>query len=174
MSRADFLLSPEELRARQMRRRRLLLRGVALLLLLVLAVLAARPARNAIKGWQARRHAEKAFRLIEEGKWNEARAESTAAYQLRPNEPQAIRAVGRFLSRVRQPQALEFWDQLAKQQPLSREDLRDRAGVALTLGETTVAGPAVNELLGQWDGGPKSADWLLAAQLAAQQGAGEH
>ena len=79
-----------------------------------------RPALHAIKAWQARRHADKAFAFIEKEQWNEARKEATAAYQLWPAEPEAIRAVARFLSRIRQTAALEFWDRLEKDGRLTR------------------------------------------------------
>src|SRR5258705_12106365 len=94
----DFMLTAEELRLKRRKRHRIL----ALVVILVLAVVAlffgGRPALNAIKAWQARRHAEKSFAFIAQDKWTEARGEAAAAYQLRPTEPQAIRAVARFLS----------------------------------------------------------------------------
>ena len=105
----------------------MIIAGVSLVLVLVLLLVLGRPASHAIKRWQARRHAEKAFHFIDEENWNEAQKEATAAYQLAPNEPEATRAVARFLSRVRQPQALEFWDRLAKEESLTRDDLRDEA-----------------------------------------------
>ncbi len=167
---SDFLLTAEELRLRQAQRRRWIIGAISSLLLIVLVLLLARPASHAIKRWQSRRHAEKAFSLIEKEEWNEAQKEATAAYQLAPNEPEAIRAVARFLSRVRQPQALEFWDNLAKQQSLTRDDLRDEAALALSLGETGRAQKAVGQLLAENGGDTSARDWLLAAQLAAQSG----
>ena len=77
----------------------------------------------------------KAFAFLAQEKWTGAREEAVAAYQLRPNEPEALRAFARFLSRTRQSQALELWDQLAKNQPLTRDDLRDEATSALVAGE---------------------------------------
>ncbi len=168
---SDFLLTPEELRLRRQKRRRLFIGALSLLLLLLLLLLLGRPASHAIKRWQARRHAEKAFHFIDEEKWNEAQKEATAAYQLAPNEPQATRAVARFLSRVRQPQALEFWDRLAKQDTLTREDLRDEAGLALALGETGRAAATIKSLMPDDGREAAPADWLLAAQLAAERGA---
>jgi tetratricopeptide (TPR) repeat protein len=127
-----------------------------------------RPAPNAIKGFQARRHASRAFAFIEQENWPEARVEAVAAYQLRPNEPQALRAVARFLSRTRQPDALEFWKRLAKEKPLDRDDLRDEAGIALAIGETQIAESAVKSLLAD-SRAVTAADELLAAQLAIQK-----
>ena len=172
MSRSDdFLLTSEELRLRRQKWRRLIIGGISLLLLLVIVLLLARPSRHAIKAWQARRHAENAFRLIASESWADAQKEAVAGYQLAPNEPEATRAVARFLSRVRQPQALEFWDRLAKLQPLTRDDLRDEASVALALGETQRAATAIKALLAHDGHDARPGDWLFAAQLDAERGA---
>ena len=92
-----------------------------------------------------------------------------AAYRLRQTEPQAMRAVARFLSRTRQPDALEIWAQLAKIEKLTPEDLRDEATIAMMANEIARAEAAVRELLARADVGP--ADWLLAAQLLINKGA---
>jgi len=165
---SDFLLTAEELRLRQARRRRWIIGAISSLLLIVTVLVLARPASHAIKRWQSRRHAEKAFALIEKEEWNEAQKETTAAYQLASDEPEAIRAVARFLSRMRQPQALEFWDKLAEHHPLAPNDLRDEAALALSLGETGRAHKAVGQLLAHDGRDATARDWLLAAQLAAQ------
>ena len=94
------MLTAEELRLRKQKQRRLVL------VLGLVGFFAARPTRSAIKGWQARRHAVKAFAFMAEEKWQDARNEAVAAYQLRPTEPQALRAVARFLSRTRQALSL--------------------------------------------------------------------
>ncbi len=177
------MLTAEELRSHKQKRRRVVLLLVSVLLLGLAVFFAARPTRNAIKGWQSRRHAAKAFEFIEQAKWNEARNEAVAAYQLRPSEPQALRAIARFLSRTRQQQALEFWDQLAKRGPLTRDDLRDEAAVAMVSGDLERASVAVGSLLGVAAAGVTKPgdnaseiaprDWLLAAQLRLQQGAPE-
>ncbi len=161
------LIDPE-LVQRQHRRRLLLGIGGVLVVLIVLVLVFGRPARHAIKAWQARRHAEKAFTLIAAEEWNDATKEARSAYQLSTTEPEAVRAVARLLSRTRQPQALGFWKALCDEQPLTREDLRDEAAIALAVGENGIAGRAVEELLGKTEGGPGPADRLLAAQLAAQ------
>src|SRR5205807_10109026 len=114
---------------------------------LVVGFFAARPALNALKAWQARRHANKAFAYIDNANWAEARKEAVAAYQLRPTEPQSVRAVARFLSRTRQPDALEFWQQLEKLAPLTREDRHDEAAIAIAAGETARAEIAMQALL---------------------------
>jgi hypothetical protein len=163
----DFLLTPEELRLKRRRRRRISALALMIVIALVLAIILARPTRHAIRAWQARRHAAQAFALISEEKWSAARDEAVAAYQLRPTEPQALRAVARLLSRVHQSQALEFWGLLRKVAPLTREDLRDEAAIALLAGETHRAETATKQLLGS---DPQPADWLLDAQVAARSG----
>jgi hypothetical protein len=165
----DILLTSEELRL--CRRKRRIWRVVALLF--VLAIVAtffgARPASNAIKAWQARRHAQRAFAYINNEQWNDAQKEAIAAYQLRPGEPQALRAVARFLSRVREPEALDFWKQLQNRQSLTREDRRDEVSIALAANDLPVAELALKDLLTRKDSPAAAADWLLAAQVAQQK-----
>jgi tetratricopeptide (TPR) repeat protein len=165
------MLTAEELRLQRKKRKRLLLVLVLVLALVLGAVFGGRPVMHAIKAWQARRHARSAFTLMEKEQWNEARKEATAAYQLWPEEPEAIRAVARFLSRTRQAQALEFWDRLEKQGALRREDLVDEASIALIAGDDTRAKRAVVALLSGKHGSAKPMDYLLEAQLAIRQGA---
>src|SRR6266403_26102 len=165
----DIMLTDEELRRRKRKRRRLIIIGIALVLLIVAGFFGARPASNATKAWQARRHAQRAFAAIEKERWEDARNEAVAAYRLRQTDPQAMRAVARFLSRTRQPDALEVWTQLARVDKLTRDDLRDEATIALMANEIARAGAAVRELLARKDAGPP--DWLLAAQLSINKGA---
>ena len=164
----DIMLTAEELRLRSVKRRRILIVVLGLVLVIAVAVFAGHPIAGAIKGWQSRRHAARVVALLDKQQWNDARDEALAAYQLRPNEPEAIRAVARYLSRTRQHQALEFWEQLAKQQSLTRDDLRDEATVALMSGEMERAAPIVKSLVDRKDAGPP--DWFLATQLALQKG----
>ncbi|MGI8435319.1 MAG: hypothetical protein ACR2NX_00195 [Chthoniobacterales bacterium] len=165
----DFMLTAEERRLRDARRRRLRLLLAGVVILALLLAFGVKPAGRAIKSWQARRHAQKAFALIEGQHWSDARAEALAAYQLRASEPEAIRAVARFLSRTRQQQALEFWTKLRDTgQPLTREDLRDEAATALGADELARAQTAIDALLARQDAGPP--DYLLAAQWNLQRG----
>ena len=108
----DIMLTAAEVEARDRKRRRLLIAAIVLVALVLAAVFGGKPGAHAVKAWQARRHARDAFALMEKEQWNEARKEATAAFQLWPDEPEAIRGGARFLSRTRQPQALEFWDRL--------------------------------------------------------------
>src|SRR5882724_8024234 len=162
------MMTAEEIRLKNLKRRRVIVGLITVAVLLVAGFFLARPALNGIKAWQARRHAANAFAYINQQNWTDARKEATAAYQLRPTEPQSLRAVARFLSRTRQPDALEFWRQLEKIAPLTREDRQDEAAVAIMAGETMRAETAVNTLLESKDVDPGS--WLLAAQLSIQKG----
>src|SRR5438874_12948772 len=165
MSDDDFILTDAERETKRRRRRRIQISLVALLLLGVIGFLVARPVRNAIRSWQARRHAQHAFTFIDQQKWSDARDEATAAFRLQAGEPQAIRAVGRLLSRAGQGEALEYWKKLREIAPLTREDLRDEARVALRVNDTARADEAAGELLEAKEGGPSPTDWLIAAEV---------
>jgi tetratricopeptide (TPR) repeat protein len=165
----EFTLTPEELRNRKRKRRRLLLIAFLILLVLVAGFFAARPVRNYVRAWQARRHADRAFTFIDQQKWHEARDEATAAYQLQPNEPQAIRAVARLLSRAGQSDALGFWENLASVSALTREDLRDEARIGLKANDLAVSEGATLRLLESHDAKPAPADFVLAAEVSLRK-----
>src|SRR5438045_4959059 len=166
MSDDAFILTDAEREGKRRRRRRIQMSLVALLLLGVIGFLVARPVRNAIRSWQARRHAEHAFTFIDQQKWSDARDEATAAYRLQATEPEALRAVGRLLSRAGQGEALEFWKKLREIAPLTREDLRDEARVALRVNDTVRADGAARELMETKEGGgPGPTDWLIAVDV---------
>ena len=167
----DVMLTAEELRLLKRKRKRWIISIVALVVITLGAVFGGRPVLHRVKAWQARRHAREAFSLIDKEQWNDARKEATAAYQLWPNEPEAVRAVARFLSRTRQAQALEFWDNLEKINRLTHDDLVDEASIALITGDDNRAKRAVAALLGGKLGAAKPIDHLLEAQLAVRQGA---
>jgi len=162
----DFMLTGAQRQRKRRRRRRVQISLVALLILGVIGFFVARPIRNAIRSWQARRHAEHAFAFIDQQKWSDARDEATAAYRLQASEPEAIRAVGRLLSRAGQGEALEFWKRLREIAPLTREDLRDEARVALRVNDTVRADGAARELMETKEGGgPSPTDWLIAVDV---------
>src|SRR3984893_7388382 len=165
----EFTLTPEELRNRKRKRRRLLLIAFLILLVLVAGFFAARPVRNSVRAWQARRHADRAFTFIDQQKWHEARDEATAAYQLQPNEPQATRAVARLLSRAGQSDALGFWKNLASMTALTRADLRDESRIALKADDIAAAEEATNLLLGKSGGKPAPSDFVLAAEVSLRK-----
>ena len=165
------MMTAEEIRLRKQKRRRILTLGTIVIGILLAGFLGAKPTLHAIKSWQARRHAGKAFAAIENGAWFEARKEAAAAYQLRPQEPQAVRAVARFLSRTRQPDALQFWKELEKISSLTPQDLQDEAAIAIAAGESTRAETAVRELLKKDNS--DVAGLILSAQLSIQSGSAD-
>ena len=103
------LTPPEEIRARKIRL--FVLLGIIAAVVLGMAIyFGARPVGGAIKGWQALRLAREAFALIEQGKWNDAAGKARNAYFLRPTEPEASRALARYLTRTRQwAPAIDWW-----------------------------------------------------------------
>ena len=124
---------------------------------------------GAIKAWQSRRLAREAFALIDQKKWSEADAKARDALLLRPTEPEAWRAVARFLSRMgRGALALEWWKKLDDAHRLTLEDRRDYVGAAITAGELTVAAKQVEALLAQ-RAGPEPIDIVFAGQVAIRQ-----
>jgi tetratricopeptide (TPR) repeat protein len=169
MAEDDFLLDPGELQYRQRRRRLLLSSGIAILFLLIAGFFAAPRVRSAIHGMQARRHAKAAFVLIDQQKWREARDEASAAYQLRPNEPEALRAVARLLSQIGQADGLTFWKNLAAVTPLTRDDLRQEANLALKTNDLAAADEATQQLLQSRDGKPTAGDVVVAADVCLRK-----
>jgi hypothetical protein len=130
---------------------------------------AARPVGGAIKAWQSRRLAREAFALIEQRKWNDAAGKARNAYFLRPTEPEASRALARYLTRTRQwAAAIEWWKKVDEAHRLTVEDRRDFIGAALVTGETPIAAKQVEALLAQ-PSGPAPIDIVFAGQVAARQ-----
>jgi DNA-directed RNA polymerase subunit RPC12/RpoP len=164
----EELLTPEEIAQR--RRRRRLWIGLALLVTLgAVGALTARPAVRAVKGWQSRRLAAEALRLIDQQQWKEAQDKVQDAYQLRSNEPDAIRAAAILLTRVGHArEAKNFWQQLEALRPLSPAEHRDFAAAELGLDELDAAATHLHAAVppGQ-EGAP--ADWRLELQLAARR-----
>ena len=162
----DFIISPEDAQLARRKRRIIVIGSVVLVLAILFGVFGRRPAGNAIRAWQARRHAQKAFAFINKEQWSDARAEAMAAYQLSPDQPEALRAVARYLTRLHSIEALDFWKELSRKTSLTRLDVRDEAMIAIIAGDIALADTAVDELI---DSHAEPADWLLAAQLAIQK-----
>src|SRR6476659_6472177 len=161
-----FIISPEDAQLARRKRRIIVIGSVVLVLAILFGVFGRRPAGRAIRGWQAQRHAKKAFDFINKEQWDDARSEAMAAFQLSPDQPEALRAVARYLTRLHSLEALDFWKQLAKKTPLTRSDVRDEAMMAIIAGDVALADTAMDELI---DSHAEPADWLLAAQLAMQK-----
>ena len=140
--------------------------SLVLVFSILFGVFGARPTGHTIRAWQARRHAQKAFAFINKEQWTDARSEAMAAFQLSPGQPEALRAVARYLTRLHSIEALDFWKELSTKTSLTRLDVRDEAMIAIIAGDIALADTAVDELI---DSHAEPADWLLAAQLAIQK-----
>ena len=162
----DLIISPEEAQLALRKRRIIVIGSLVLVLAILFGMFGRRPAGHAIRGWQAQRHAQKAFAFINKEQWDDARSEAMAAFQLSPGEPEALRAVARYLTRTHSIEALDFWKALSKKTSLTRVDVRDEAMIAIIAGDIALADSTVRELTGS---NAEPADWLLAAQLAMQK-----
>ena len=105
----DLLISPEDAQLARRKRLIIVIGSVVLVLAILFGVFGRRPAGSAIRGWQARRHAQKAFAFIDKEQWDDARSEAMAAFQLSPDQPEALRAVARYLTRLHSIEAVDFW-----------------------------------------------------------------
>ena len=162
----DYIISPEDAQLARRKRRIIVIGSLVLVLAILFGVFGRRPAGHAIRAWQARRHAQKAFDFINKEQWSDARSEAMAAFQLSPGQPEALRAVARYLTRLHSIEALDFWKELSKKTSLTRLDVRDEAMIAIIAGDIALADTAMDELI---DSHAEPADWLLAAQLAIQK-----
>ena len=162
----DLIISPEEAQLALRKRCIIVIGSLMLVLAILFGMFGRRPAGHAIRGWQAQRHAQKAFAFINKEQWDDARSEAMAAFQLSPGEPEALRAVARYLTRTHSIEALDFWKALSKKTSLTRVDVRDEAMIAIIAGDIALADSTVRELTGS---NAEPADWLLAAQLAMQK-----
>ena len=162
----DLIIAPEEAQLARRKRLIIVIGSLVLVLAILFGIFGRRPAGSAIRAWQAQRHAQKAFASINKEQWTDARSEAMAAYQLSPDQPDALRAVARYLTRLHSLEALDFWKQLSKKTSLTRLDVRDEAMIAIIAGDIALADTAVDELI---DSHAEPADWLLAAQLAIQK-----
>src|SRR4029077_5499503 len=162
----DLIISPEDAQLARRKRRIIVIGSVVLVLAILFGIFGRRPAGRAIRAWQAQRHAQKAFASIDKEQWSDARSEAMAAYQLSPGQPEALRAVARYLTRLHSIEALDFWKELSRKTSLTRSDVRDEAMIAIIAGDIALADTAVDELI---DSHAEPADWLLAAPLAMQK-----
>src|SRR4029077_172244 len=162
----DLIISPEDAQLARRKRRIIVIGSVVLVLAILFGMFGRRPAGRAIRAWQAQRHAQKAFDFIDKEQWDDARSEAMAAFQLSPDQPEALRAVARYLTRLHSIEALDFWKQLSRKTSLTRPDVRDEAMIAIIAGDVALADTAMDELI---DAHAEPADWLLAAQLALQK-----
>ena len=65
----DFIITPEDAQRARRKRRIIMIGSVVLVLAILFGVFGTRPAGHAIRAWQARRHAQKAFDFINKEQW---------------------------------------------------------------------------------------------------------
>src|SRR6266446_7258062 len=109
---AEIELAPQLLEEKKRRRRWLILAGV-LVVVIGAVVVEFKPLYGLVKGWRARRLVEKVETEIRDEKLRDAMNHAQAAYQLKPDEPKAMRAVARLNGLIGRPaKAVAFWKQL--------------------------------------------------------------
>ena len=164
----DFdLATPEEVAARRLKRR-LLIGGSVGAVLLGLGVWQAHPVAGAIKGWQARRAAAEALRLLDANQPEPAVGKLQDAMILRGMDPEVERAAAVFLTRIGHGrEAIGFWKQVEAGRPLTHDEQRDFAADSLVADDLAGAG---QRLRAAWpEGMPGSpADWALGMRIASQ------
>ncbi len=94
--------------------------------LATVAILYARPIYNAAQNWHASRLVAQARALVESGNTYAAVLKAHKAYTIAPDSIAAVRLNAEFLTRMRRPEALYFWDKLASHEPLTEEDEKMR------------------------------------------------
>ena len=139
----DFdLATPEEVAARRFKRR-LLIGGGVLTVLLGLGAWQGHPVAGAIKGWQARRTAAEALRLLDANQPEPAVGKLQDALTLRGMDPEVRRTAAVFLTRVGHGhEAVGFWKQVEAGRPLTHDEQRDFAADLLATGDVAGGGPA--------------------------------
>ena len=79
----DLIITPEDAQLMRRRRRIIVIGSPLVVLAILFYIFGTRPAGHAIKAWQARRHAHKAFAFISKEQWSDARSEAILDKQLR-------------------------------------------------------------------------------------------
>lgn len=161
------LATPEETAARQ-RRRRWIIRGAVLAVVIVVGGFTGRPLLREIKGWQARRAAHEAARLLTDGQTEAGIAKLQDALSLRGSDPEVMRVAAVFLTRVGHGrEAVSFWREIEKGRALTRDEQRDYATDFLQAGDPVEATRRLRLAVPKGtEGGP--ADWTLGMQIATR------
>ena len=94
--------------------------------LCIAAILYARPIYNACQDWYATRLVKKARSLADQGEVVSAIMISQQAYNLSPENQEAIRLNAQFFTRLKRTEALYFWDKLGSYGALTPEDEQQR------------------------------------------------
>ena len=89
------------------------------------------PAYRAVTAWRARNLAAQSDSLRAKGKLPEAQLKAQAAYLIRPDEPEALRAAARIQTDLREPNSTGFWQALIALGKASPEDRREYVELCL-------------------------------------------
>jgi tetratricopeptide (TPR) repeat protein len=129
----------------------------------------AKPLYREGKAWRARRLSLEVERYVGEGRVEEAMERARRAYQLKPDEPAAMRAVARVEGAAgRQPSAIAFWKQLLEVGGMQPADRKHWVEDLLKAG---AVGAAQQELAFLLKAAPQDGQLLrLAAQAAMAEG----
>ena len=140
----------------------------ASVLLCALAVFSARPVYRWGKAWRARSLAAESGKFLAEKDWSGAIGKAQAAYRLAPEEPATLRAIARFYSYVRSPDAFDFWLKFLALPQATDADRKEAFRFALQFNRLDFAAELCEKLLAA---NPKDSETLeLAVQLAIQKG----
>ena len=158
----ETLLAPELQEARKRRRNWLAIVGFLLMGVCVIAV--EYPTIHAwVQGVRARRMAVKAEAEILSGNLEEAVNKARNAYQIKPDEPSAIRIAAKVQKLTGQSAAaIPLWKQLIQTGAMREEDRRPYAEDLLMSKATAEAGNEIEALLK--NGTPDGALYRLAAR----------
>lgn len=164
--RAEPKPAPEPVPSHVRRNRRLIWTFVAVVAIGLIAL--AKPAYRFANGARARWLAGSALKLAEKRDLDKAILQAHAAYQLKPDEPVALRTMARVLALRHDPNAVRFWQQIAKSPFGTMDDRRSFVESAL---EQRLIVPAAEETRFLLAKEPASAlNQLLAAKLNALAG----
>jgi tetratricopeptide (TPR) repeat protein len=164
---AERTLAPQLEKQRQ-RRRRVVAVAACIFVVLAVAMFQIKPVLLEVSKWRSRRYAAKAEVDMSAENWQGAQVKAQIAYQLRPDEPAAIRAVARLQSLSGNAAgANQFWDLLKKANALTTADRRMRAEDLLRAGSQPEARQEVESLLGEAPNDPSNL--RLAAKWAASE-----
>lgn len=167
------LKSPEghlapQLELQRRRRRTVMIVFGAVLVVFAAAMFEMQPALEEIRRWRARRYAAKAEVDMAAESWQSAQLKAHMAYQIRPDEPAAIRTVARLQSFTgNSSSAVQFWKILKKTEAMSVADRRMFAEDLLRAGASSEARFDVERLLADAPNDP--ANLRLAAKWAASE-----
>jgi tetratricopeptide (TPR) repeat protein len=163
----EMTLAPQ-LEQERKRRRFWIILLWSMLVVFGIAMFQFEPARLEWSRWRARRYAAKAEVDLALENWQGAQIKAQTAYQIRPDEPAAIRAVARLQSLTGSPaSAVQFWSILKKDGVLTIADRRNYAEDLLRAGSSSEARDVVEQLLA---GEPENpANLRLGAKWAASE-----